>query len=137
MKAQMSVEFIFLFVVVFFIFLLIIGFADRYMADSNDTAERNKLDIIGDSLKKELILAKESGTEFESKVELPNSIDGAGYEISIDEADTLYLKHLVKDVTVTKFVPNITEPFPTLNAGSCYKIIKNLNFINFFFCKIN
>ena len=124
MKAQMSVEFIFLFTIVFFIFLVVIGFADRYMADSNDTAERNKLDIIGDSLKKELILAKESGTEFESSFKLQKSIDGADYIINVDAADTLYLKHGAKDVAVTKLIPNLTQ-WTGLNPGDCYKILKN------------
>ena len=123
-KAQFSVEFILLFAMLMFIFLLLLVAADKFMGANADAEEQHKLDSVGEIIKKELLLAKQSPTEFESKIKLPLNVDGTSYTIEFDGQETMIISHATLDLSVIKEIPK-TNIMTSLSAGNCYLVKKD------------
>jgi len=113
-RGQFTVEFMLLFAIAFFLFLVLLTFITQYVTDSTEQAELKRLNSIAESLKKDVVLAYESGTGFEARLNIPNSIDGTQINITIDEAvDVLFVRSTLSNQTVMKNLPKVSGTFTT------------------------
>lgn len=122
-RAQFAMEFIMLFIMSVFIFLLILGISGSYMEESRIRSEQKKLELFADSIKNEIELAKYSETEFELEVMIPLEIEGTKFSAVIEPKDILVINHLTLDITIIKKIPEIDATM-TLTPGQTYKIKK-------------
>jgi len=127
-KSQFTLEFLLIFVLAFFVFLVILAFVIR-LADANQVrSEQKRLEIFADSVKSELILAQDSGSHFESEIEIPDQLSGLGYNLSLDEdADVLIVTSAVLNVSATRVIPDVKGCF---KKGCKHLIVKQGGVIN-------
>jgi hypothetical protein len=108
-RAQFTLEFVLIFVAAFMIFLLLLVIAARFVDDIRGVSERDRIDTLAESLRRDLVLAKNSGTIYQSRVLLPATLDGLEYAIVIDQ-ETLIVKATVdRPLEVHKKIPEIRE----------------------------
>jgi hypothetical protein len=122
-KAQFAVEFIMLFVISLFIFLLILGITVLYMDESRTRAEQKKLELFAEGFKQQLELAKSSDQVFETTYKIPSDLDGTLFTLAIDAKNRLIVTHSELKITIIKDIPELT-PIPVLVPGTTYTIKK-------------
>jgi len=125
-RSQFTVEFVIIFSVAFFFFLVLLTMIDHFIANNREEAELKKMNALGESIRKNLALADETGTGFEIQMRIPEDLDGQQYEIFIDEdVNLLYLRHAETNTMVPKAIPDtsVTDPNGIISKG-CNKITK-------------
>ncbi len=126
-RSQFTLEFMMIFVLAFFIFLLLLALIVR-MADQNRTAtEKKKIELLADTVKNDLMLAYQSGQSFETQLSIPDNLDGSDFEIEIDNgADILYVSNPSMNVSVFRSIPDVSG---CLKKGCTHNISKENNVI--------
>jgi hypothetical protein len=90
-KGQFSMEFIMIFALVFFVFVLIIGLIVAYSGNQKTRISQQGLEMIAKTVTDSITLAATSGTDFQTKITLPATLDSALYNIWIVDKDTLVI----------------------------------------------
>jgi hypothetical protein len=119
-RAQFSLEFILIFVIAFLIFLGLLSLLTFLVEDTYKGSEQSKLDILAESVKRHLLLAHNSGTEFEARLNLPANLEGMEYNISIDMNNTLVVFNDENKIASYKNLPEVSGQ---LQKG-CNRILK-------------
>ena len=129
-KSQFAMEFISLFVVAFFVFLIVLAYAGRYTDQTSQDAEKKKLDMVGEKIKKEVILAKQSASEFKSSISIPADIEGMPIQVYIDYntssnlGNVLMINYTDKEISIIKHIPDVNITAVTNPLVGCKTIEK-------------
>jgi len=118
-KAQFTIEFILIFAMAFLIFLILLVFVTRYVDFANTETEKEKLGTLAENIKKNIVLAHQSGQGFEVEVVIPSEYDDEKINISADH-DMLYIKSVSSNFIVTRQIPAVGGNFKI----GCNKIKK-------------
>lgn len=108
-KAQFTMEFMLLFTFAFFMFLLILAIMTRFADSGIDSMEIQKLENIAEGVRRAVALAEESGTDFQSSIEIPRNIDGVPLGIILDDqVDIIYVKNNLTNHSIVMSIPDVT-----------------------------
>lgn len=121
-KSQFTVEFMLIFTAAFIVFLLILAVVTMGVELVTRDAERDKLDGFAESVRKDLVIASESGTSYQATLTLPALLEGIPYDIVIDAGVLIVNSTIDRNIMVNKPVPNVVGQF---QKGMCNKITKN------------
>jgi hypothetical protein len=90
-RCQFSVEFIMIFALVFFIFLILLGMIIKLADDEKQKAVQKGFDMVADSIRGSLMLAQASATNYEAQIYVPEKINGLDYDVGIYGKNILLL----------------------------------------------
>lgn len=120
-NAQLSLEFVLIFVMAFILFLSLVVVLSNYIDRNNEKLEDNKLEIVAAAIQKELLLSYKSSGYFERIFYVSPKIDGAPYDLYVDMNDTLFTCWNGTKCITPKAIPKIEG---NITKG-CNKVIKN------------
>jgi uncharacterized protein (UPF0333 family) len=121
-RAQFTMEFMLLFAIAFLIFLVSLTLVIDYVSTSSHRAEQKTLNAYAESIRKDIMLAYESGTGFNATLEIPSTYEGSRIEVAVDEgADMLIIKSTLTNKTVVASLPDVAGSLET----GCNRIWKN------------
>ena len=120
-KGQFTIEFMLLFVLAFFVFLVLLFFVNHYVVKSTEDIEHKKLSSLAEAITKDIMLAQESESQFESTLIIPNKIEGVDVHVILDsQADIIYVRSDITNKTVYRYLPDVEG---SLLPG-CNRILK-------------
>jgi len=128
-KAQFTIEFMLLFAMTFLIFLILIVFVTKYIDYSNHESDKLALNTFAENIKKNIVLARDSGQNFEVKIDIPLTYDDKIINVTVDQ-DTLYVKNNATNYMVMKTIPIVNGEFKL----GCNKIKKENGVISIVDC---
>jgi len=128
-KAQFTIEFMLLFAMAFLVFLILIIFVTKYLDYSHNESDKLALDTFAENIKKNIVLARESGQNFEVQIDIPLEYDGKIINVTVDQ-DVLYVKNNVTNYMVMKTIPIVNGEFKL----GCNKIKKENDVISIVDC---
>ena len=118
--AQLSLEFVMIFVVVFLVFSVLVAVITIFAEEGTDSALRSKTETVADTIQSEIRLARSAAPVFSSQVQMPEDLDGVSYDVLIDEgADVLIVS--AEDIYTTRSLPNVSGTFV---PGSLHEITR-------------
>jgi len=124
-------EFMLLFAIAFLVFLVLLTFVTEFVGFSSNKAEQRRLDTMAESIRKDIMLAHDSGSGYEARLTIPDNIDGIKIDVYVDPAvDVLYIKSLFSNRTAILALPELTG---LLQIG-CNRISKNSGVIQIASC---
>jgi hypothetical protein len=129
-KSQFATEYIMLFSFAFLIFLILISIIIIYLDNNQINNNTEKLNAFGESIKKNIVLAHESGDGFNIQFHVPNKIDDTNVNVTID-SNMLVIINTDTNQSIMKNLPTVTGNF---EVGKCNKIFKNNNIITIDVC---
>jgi hypothetical protein len=98
-----------LFTFAFFVFLIILAIMTRLADSGIDDMEIKKLENVAEGVRKAVVLAEESGTDFQSSIEIPRTLDGVPLGVLLDEdVDIIYVKNNLTNHSVVMSIPDVT-----------------------------
>jgi hypothetical protein len=130
-KGQFTLEFGILFSAAFLIFLMLVVIMTKYSDDIRGTSERQKLDTFAEGLRRDIVLASQSGAEYSAEIDLPDTIEGVPYDIFIDASVIIVNTTVDRPLMVHKPIPNATGQF---QKGMCNRILKKEGVISVSTC---
>jgi len=119
-RSQITVEFMLIFSMAFLVFLVLVLIITQYVDESNTQSEKDRMDAFAESIRKNIMLAKNSGSGYEVKVSIPEKLDGYEYDIFAD-GDILYVKNIQSGNLVYRIIPNVSGNF----QKGCNRIYKD------------
>jgi len=109
MKAQFTMEFMLLFSIAFLVFLVSLALVVRYVDSRNQDTEVAQLQRLGEGIKKDIILAYESGDGYSAQLQVPSDINTNPVTVQLDEdVDLLYVKSVNSQQTRIFNLPDVS-----------------------------
>jgi hypothetical protein len=91
-KGQFSMEYILIFSLVFFAFLIIGTIIAKLSDEHINESHNRKMMAVAKNIADQLYLAQMSGDSYQAKIYIPNQIDDMNYDLHVAEGDLLLLQ---------------------------------------------